>query len=569
MIALLAVVLAACSGQPVYDVIVRSGTVYDGSGEVPFVGDVAISGDRVAAVGDLSGATATREVDATGMAVSPGFVNMLSWATESLIIDGRSLGDIRQGVTLEVFGEGSSLGPANDAMKEDFLDDFVATLGSREQAAATLGLAPDAELEVPWTTLGEYLQFLEDKGVATNVASFIGATTARVHEIGYEDRPPTGDELGRMRDLVRVAMEEGALGVGSSLIYTPGFFAETEELIALSEVAAEYGGMYISHMRSEGNRLLESLDELITIARAANIPAEVYHLKAGGQENWGKMDEVISRIERARAEGLRITADMYTYTAGSTGLDAAMPPWVQEGGYDEWARRLQESDVRARVIEEMSTPTDEWENLFLAAGAEGTLLVGFRNESLRRYQGMTLAEVAQERGTTPAETAIDLVVEDGTRVQVVYFLMSEENVRKQIALPWVSFDSDAGSMAPEGVFLQNSTHPRAYGNFARLLGRYVREEGVIPLEEAIRKLTSLPTSNLGIEERGRLAEGFFADVVVFDPATIIDNATYDEPHQLATGVAHVFVNGVQVLEDAQPTGEMSGRFVRGPGWRGG
>ena len=372
-----------------------------------------------------------------------------------------------------------------------------------------------------------------------------------------------------MRDLVRVAMEEGALGVGSSLIYTPGFFAETEELIALSEVAAEYGGMYISHMRSEGNRLLESLDELITIARAANIPAEVYHLKAGGQENWGKMDEVISRIERARAEGLRITADMYTYTAGSTGLDAAMPPWVQEGGYDEWARRLQESDVRARVIEEMSTPTDEWENLFLAAGAEGTLLVGFRNESLRRYQGMTLAEVAQERGTTPAETAIDLVVEDGTRVQVVYFLMSEENVRKQIALPWVSFDSDAGSMAPEGVFLQNSTHPRAYGNFARLLGRYVREEGVIPLEEAIRKLTSLPTSNLGIEERGRLAEGFFADVVVFDPATIIDNATYDEPHQLATGVAHVFVNGVQVLEDAQPTGEMSGRFVRGPGWRGG
>ncbi len=560
--------LTSC-GAPAYDVIVRSGTVYDGSGEVPFVGDVAISGDRIAAVGDLSGATATREVDATGMAVSPGFVNMLSWATESLIIDGRSLGDIRQGVTLEVFGEGSSLGPANDAMKEDFLDDFVATLGSREQAAAALGLSTDAELDVPWTTLGEYLQFLEDKGVATNVASFIGATTARVHEIGYEDRPPTEDELGRMRDLVRVAMEEGALGVGSSLIYTPGFFADTDELIALSEVAAEYGGMYISHMRSEGNRLLESLDELITIARAANIPAEVYHLKAGGQENWGKMDEVISRIERARAEGLRITADMYTYTAGSTGLDAAMPPWVQEGGYDEWARRLREPDVRARVIEEMSTPTDEWENLFLAAGAEGTLLVGFRNEELRRYQGMTLAEVAAERGTTPQETAIDLVVEDGTRVQVVYFLMSEENVRKQIALPWVSFDSDAGSMAPEGVFLQNSTHPRAYGNFARLLGRYVREEGVISLEEAIRKLTSLPTSNLGIEERGRLAEGFFADVVVFDPATIIDNATYDEPHQLATGVAHVFVNGVQVLEDAQPTGEMSGRFVRGPGWRGG
>ena len=564
-----ALCLAGCAGdESGYDVLIRGGTVYDGSGSPPVVADVGIRGDRIAALGDLSGAQAAQVLDASGMAVSPGFINMLSWANESLIVDGRSLGDIRQGVTLEVFGEGTSMGPANDAMKADFLDDFVSWLGGTEAAARALGLPPDAPLEVPWTTLGEYLSFLERKGVATNVASFIGATTARIHEIGYDDRPPTADELERMRALVRTAMEEGAVGVGSSLIYTPGFFADTDELIALSEVAAEYDGMYISHLRSEGARLLESVEELITIAREAGIRAEIYHLKAAGRENWHKLEDVIARVEQVRAEGLGITADMYTYTAGSTGLDAAMPPWVQEGGYDAWAERIRDPEIRARVVEEMRTPTDEWENLLLASGPEGALLVGFRNEELRRYQGMTLAEVAEERGTPPEETAIDLVIEDGTRVQVVYFLMSEENVRRQIALPWVSFDSDAASMAPEGIFLQNSTHPRAYGNFARLLGRYVREEGVIPLEEAVRKLTSLPAANLRISDRGQLAEGYFADVVVFDPATIIDHATYQDAHQLATGVTHVFVNGVMVLEDSEPTGAMSGRFVRGPGWRG-
>ncbi len=560
---------AGCAGDPDgFDVLIRGGTVYDGSGATPVVTDVGIRGDRIAALGDLSEADATRVLDASGMAVSPGFVNMLSWATESLLVDGRSLGDIRQGVTLEVFGEGTSMGPANDAMKADFLEDFVSWVGGEEAAARALGLPPGAPLEVPWTTLGEYLGFLERKGVATNVASFIGATTARIHEIGHDDRPPTAEELERMRALVRTAMEEGAMGVGSSLIYTPGFFADTDELIALSEVAAEYDGMYISHMRSEGARLLESVEELMTIAREAGVRAQIYHLKAAGRENWHKLDEVIARVERARAEGLAITADMYTYTAGSTGLDAAMPPWVQEGGYDAWAERLRDPLVRARVAEEMRTPTDEWENLLLASGPEGALLVGFRNEALRRYQGMTLAEVAEERGAPPEETAIDLVIEDGTRVQVVYFLMSEENVRRQIALPWVSFDSDAASMAPEGIFLRNGTHPRAYGNFARLLGRYVREEGVIPLEEAVRKLTSLPAANLGIPERGRLAEGYFADVVVFDPATVIDHATYEDPHRLATGVSHVLVNGVMVLADAEPTGAMPGRFVRGPGWTG-
>lgn len=561
--------MAACAvGETGYDVVIRGGAVHDGSGSPPVVADVGIRGDRIAALGDLSGERAAQVLDASGMAVSPGFINMLSWATESLIVDGRSLGDIRQGVTLEVFGEGSSMGPVNDAMKADFLEDFASWLGGPEAAARALGLPPDAPLEVPWTTLGEYLGFLERKGVATNVASFVGAATVRIHEIGYEDRRPSADELERMRGLVRTAMEEGAMGVGSSLIYTPGFFADTDELIALSEVAAEYDGMYISHMRSEGARLLESVEELITIAREAGIRAQIYHLKAAGRENWHKMEDVIARVEQVRAEGLGITADMYTYTAGSTGLDAAMPPWVQEGGYDAWAERIRDPEIRARVVEEMRAPTDEWENLLLSSGPEGALLVGFRNEELRRYQGMTLAEVAEERGTPPEETAIDLVIEDGTRVQVVYFLMSEENVRRQIALPWVSFDSDAASMAPEGVFLQNSTHPRAYGNFARLLGRYVRGEGVIPLEEAVRKLTSLPAANLGIADRGRLAEGYFADVVVFDPASVIDHATYEDAHQLATGVTHVFVNGVMVLEDSEPTGAMSGRFVRGPGWRG-
>ncbi|MFQ5743191.1 MAG: amidohydrolase family protein [Acidobacteriota bacterium] len=561
--------LAACAAPTEYDVIIRGGTIYDGNGAPPRLGDVAIDGDTIAAVGQLGDASGRTEIDASGLAVSPGFINMLSWATNSLIIDGRSQGDIRQGVTLEVFGEGESIGPFNEKMKQDYLDNLVALVGSKERTAELLGveLSPVGKLELPWTTLGEYLEFLESKGVAPNVASFVGATTVRVHEIGYQDRPPTAEELQRMEGLVRQAMEEGALGVGSSLIYAPAFYADTDELVALCKVAAEYSGTYISHMRSEGNRLLEAVDELIGISRQAGLPAEIYHLKASGEENWGKLDEVIERVEAARAEGLRITADMYTYTAGATGLDAAMPPWVQEGGYDAWARRLQDPRTRARVAREMTTPTDEWENLFLAAGAEGTLLVGFRNVELRKYTGKTLAEVAAERGTSPQETAMDLVVEDGTRVQVVYFLMSENNVRKQIALPWVAFDSDAASMAPEGVFLNASTHPRAYGNFARLLGRYVREEGVAPLEDVVRRLTSFPATNLGLERRGRLEEGYFADVVVFDPETVIDHATYDDPHQYSTGVVDVFVNGTQVLRGGEHTGATPGRVVRGPGWK--
>ncbi len=542
---------AACASPPEYDTVIRGGMVYDGSGAPPVRADVGLRADTIAAVGDLGDARGRTEIDATGLAVAPGFINMLSWATESLIADGRSQSDIRQGVTLEVFGEGWSLGPLNDAMKTDMKN-----------------AQSDLRFDIDWTTLGEYLESLERRGVAPNVASFVGATTVRIHELGYEDRPPTPEELDRMRALVRQAMEEGALGVGSSLIYTPAFYADTDELVALSKVAAGYGGMYISHMRSEGNRLLEAVDELLTIAREAGIPAEIYHLKAAGRENWHKLDDVIARVEAARAEGLKITADMYTYTAGATGLDAAMPPWVQEGGFEAWRTRLRDPAVRARVAREMRTPTDAWENLLLAAGPENVLVVGFRNEKLRRYTGMTLAEVAEERGVSPETAAMDLVVEDSSRVGTVYFLMSEDNVRRQITLPWMSFGSDAGSLAPEGVFLNTNPHPRAYGNFARLLGRYVRDEGLIPLEEAVRRLTTLPASNLKIRRRGALKPGFFADVVVFDPKEIRDHATFAEPHQYATGVVHVFVNGTAVLRDGEHTGATPGRVVRGPGWTG-
>ncbi|HVR29098.1 MAG TPA: amidohydrolase family protein, partial [Thermoanaerobaculia bacterium] len=467
-----------------------------------------------------------------------------------LIHDGRSQSDIRQGVTLEVFGEGMSMGPLNDEMKRL----------QREQQDAI-------RYEIEWTTLGEYLDFLERSGVSPNVASFVGATTVRIHEVGYADRPPTPEELERMRALVRTAMEEGAMGVGSSLIYAPAFYAETSELIELCKVAAEYGGMYISHLRSEGARLLEGIDELIAIAREAGLPAEIYHLKVSGKENWSKLDRAIGRIEQARAAGVRVTADMYTYVAGSTGLDATMPPWVQEGGLAAWIARMQDPAIRRRLGEEMTTATDRWENMYQAAGPEGILLVGFRNPALRPLIGRTLAEVAMELGKEPWEAAIDLVIEDGSRVDAVYFMMSEENVRRQIPLEWVSFGSDAASMTPEGPFLDASTHPRAYGNFARLLGKYVRDEKLLPLEEAIRKLTSLPAENLGITDRGKLESGYFSDVVVFDPAEIRDHATFEQPHQYATGMVHVWVNGVQVLRDAEHTGELPGRVVRGPGYR--
>ena len=538
-------VLAGCSAQQDYDVIIRNGTIYDGSGDAPFVGDVGIRGDAIAEVGKLTAARGETEIDAGGLAVAPGFINMLSWAVDELLVDPRSQSDIRQGVTLEVFGEGSSWGPWSDPMKKE-----------RREGQG------DIKYEIAWTTLGEYLEHLERRGVATNVSSFVGATTLRVHEVGYEDRRPTPEELDRMRALVRQAMEEGALGVGSSLIYSPAYYAKTDELVELCKVAAEYDGAYISHIRSEGEHFLEAVDEFITIARRAGIRAEIYHLKASLESNWPKMDQVIEKVEAARKEGLPITADMYLYTATSTGLDALMPPWVQEGGHDAWVERLKDPAIRTRLKNDNEFGFDE-------RSPKDVLLVSFKNDALKRLTGKTLAEVAASRGTSPEDTVMDLVIEDDSRVGVVYTsVMSEENIRKQIRLPWVSFGSDGGSMAPEGVFLKSGTHPRAYGNFARLLGKYVREEKVIPLEEAIRRLTSLPATNLKIQQRGGLAPGYFADVVVFDPATIQDHATFEEPHQYSTGVRHVFVNGTQVLKDGEHTGATPGRFVRGPGYTG-
>jgi N-acyl-D-amino-acid deacylase len=546
----LLIALSACATE--YDVIIRNGTVYDGSGSAPVAADVAIRGDSVVAVGTLTGASAPLEIDASGMAVAPGFINMLSQAGSALIHDGRGQSDIRQGVTLEVMGEGASMGPYNEAMKTRF---------EAQQS--------DIRYDITWTTLGEYLEHLEQKGVSPNVASFVGATTVRVHELDYANREPTPEELERMRALVRTAMEEGAMGLSSALIYAPGFYANTPELIALAREVAPYGGMYISHMRSEGNSLLRALSELLGIARGAGVPAEIFHLKAAGAENWPKLDSAIAMVEAARAQGQRITANMYTYTAGSTGLDGAMPPWVQEGGLPEWKRRLQDPATRARVAREMRTPSETWENLLLlAASPERVTLVGFKQDSLRYLTGKTLGEVARMRGKSPEETAMDLVVLDDSRVQSVYHLMSEENVERQLFLPWMSFGSDGSAIAPEGVFLNSSPHPRAYGNVARLLGRYVRDQRVLSLEEAIRRLTSLPAENLKLRRRGKLEPGYFADVVVFDPATITDHATYEQPHQYATGVAHVFVNGVHVLRDGEHTGATPGRVVRGPGWRG-
>ncbi len=548
----LLILFTACKKRE-YDIVIRGGTVYDGSGKPGVVNDVGINADTVAFVGDLSSAVGKKEIIAKGLVVAPGFINMMSHAEVSLILDGNSQSDIRQGITLEVLGEGS-MGPMNERMKKDW----------RDQMKRNADLA----FNIDWTSLGEYLESLQRRGISPNVASFVGANTVRIHELGYENRAPKLDELERMKALIKQAMEEGAMGTTTALIYAPDNYSTTEELIELSKVAASYGGMYISHMRSEGNNILSAVDETIRIAREANMPAEIYHLKMGGKSNWGKLDAVIAKIDSANKSGLQISADMYTYTAGATGLDASMPPWVQEGGIKEWIRRLKNPTIRKKVLQEMRMPTDKWENLLLNAGdPERVLLLGFANDSLKRYAGKTLGEVAKIYGKSPEETAMDLVITDSTRVETAYFLMSEENIKRQIALPYVSFGSDAGSPTASGMFLKYKEHPRAYGNFSRLLGKYVRDEKVISLEEAIRKLTSLPASNLKIKKRGTLAPGYFADVVVFDPEKIQDHATFENSHQYSTGMLHVLVNGTQVLENGEHTGAKPGRVVRGPGYK--
>ena len=543
--------MAACTPAPSHDLILRGGSIFDGSGTEAFVGDVAIDGDKIVALGDLGKATAAVEIDVSGLAVAPGFVNMMSWANESLIQDGRSQSDIRQGVTLEIMGEGTSMGPLNERMKAEMLS---------QQG--------DIRYDVEWTSLAEYLNYLEKRGISPNVASFIGAASPREYVIGHEDRPPTAEELDQMRSLVREAMQDGALGVASSLMYPPGLFADTSELIELSKIAAEYDGMYISHMRDEGAHMIEAVDEVLTIARDANIRAEIYHIKSSGKANWHLFDKAVEMVEAARADGLEITADVYTYPAGSTGLNVTIPPWVQEGGFDESIKRMSDPALREQIIREMNTKSDDWENMFLAVGSpENILMVNFKSDALKPLTGKTVADVAAMRGTSPENTIMDLIIEDGSRIGTVYFTQSEDIVRKAVALPWVSFNSDEASLAPEGVFLKSNPHPRAYGSFARVLAKYVRDEQVITLQEAIRKLSALPAQTMRIDRRGELREGFYADVVVFDPENIQDHATFVKPHQYATGMIHVFVNGEQVLKDGEHTGATPGRAVRGPGWK--
>lgn len=551
LICALVIMELTCCGlkQQQYDAIIRHGSVYDGNGGKPYTADVGINADTIAFIGDLSSASAKTEVDAHGQAVCPGFIDMQSWSVSSLIEDGRSMGAIRQGVTLEVFGEGNSMGPLTDTMKK-----------------LAVAMQGDIRYAIEWSSLGQYLEYLQRRGVSTNVASFIGAATIRENVLLDSNRAPTTAELEKMQALVKQSMEEGSLGIGSALIYAPGFYASTAELIALCKAAAPFGGRYISHIRSEGNKLLEAADELITISKEAHIPAIFYHLKAAGKDNWYKMDALIKKIDSARKAGLDVSACMYTYTAGATGFDASMPPTVQEGGLDPWIQRLKDPVVRKRILKEMVTPTNAWENLYLGAGPDGVLLAGFRQDSLKYLAGKTLSAVAAMRHKTPEETIIDLVVQDHSRVEVIYFLMSEDNVRKEIQQPWMSFGSDAASMAPEGNFLKSSTHPRAYGNFARLLAKYCRDEKVISLPEAIRRLTTLPATQLNIEKRGALAVGRYADVVVLDTGKIADRATYENPHQLSVGVSNVFVNGVQVLKNGEHTNARPGRVVRGAGY---
>jgi N-acyl-D-amino-acid deacylase len=537
------------SAEVSFDFIIKGGTVYDGSGGEGRVADVAIRGDRIAGVGDYANAPAKTVIDAHELAVAPGFINMLSWSTESLIQDGRSQSEIRQGVTTEIMGEGESMGPLNEEMKKRML---------KQQK--------DIKFEIKWGTLAEYLCYLQTRGVSCNVASFVGATTIREYVIGLEDKQPTPQQLDQMRELVRKEMEAGALGIGTSLIYPPAFYAKTEELIELCKVAAKYQGKYISHMRSEGNRLLPALEELIRISREAGIPAELYHIKAAGKKNWPLEDKLLARIEEAQSDGLKITANMYTYTAAGTGLDASLPPWTEDGGYPALFKRLRDPAAREKIAADVRVDSDAWENLYLAAGSpEKILLVGFKSEKLKPLTGKSLAEVAKMRGKDPIETIMDLISEDESRIESIYFLMTEENVKKELAKPWISFGSDESSQAPEGPFLKSNPHPRAYGNFARVLGKYCRDEKVITLPEAVRRLSALPATNLGLDHRGFLKEGMFADVVVFDPATITDHATFEKPHQYATGVKHVFVNGAQVLKDGEHTGAKPGRALFGPG----
>jgi N-acyl-D-amino-acid deacylase len=539
------------AAEPPYDIVIRGGMIYDGSGSPGYVGDVAVKGDALAVIARHVAGKGKTEIDARGLAVSPGFINMLSHVEESLFVDGRALSDLAQGVTLEVLGE-DSMGPLTPPMKIAMTERQI-----------------DVKYDVTWTTLGQYLDIVAARGISPNLASFVGAGTVRVNLLGEDDIQPTPDQLTKMQGLVRQAMEEGALGLTDALIYAPNTYAKTPELEALAKISAQCGGIYIAHMRSEGDRLLEAIDETIDIAKTSGAPAEIFHFKQAGKDNWAKLDPAIAKIDEARAHGTRITADMYTYTAGATGLDASMPTWVQDGGLEKWIERLKDPATRAKVIAEMRDPHPaDWENLYAGAGPGGMLMLTFKNPKLKPLTGKTLAQIATLRHQSPEDTAIDLVIEDGSRVGVAYFLMSEDNVRREVNLPWMSFGSDEAGPAPEGVFLLEKDHPRAYGNVARLLGHYVRENHDTTLADAIRRLSGFPAATLSLKDRGLLKKGYKADIVVFNPDTIIDHATYDNPAQLATGVEDVIVNGGFAVRDGKATGAHTGRIVHGRAWTG-
>ena len=523
--------LFSCSQKPQEpikcDIVIYNGTIYDGSGDKPYVGSLGIKEDKIIYVGENTLFDADTVIDVTGSAISPGFINMLSWGYGSLMADGRSLSDLKQGVTLEVFGEGTSPGP----------------------------FWKDGE----YTTFGGAMSSLEKNGISTNIASFLGSATARILEVGYDNREATENELVKMRKIVKTSMEEGAMGIGSSLIYAPGDYASTEELIELCKVASDHGGMYISHMRNEDNKLLEALEELITISKEANIPAEIYHLKASRKANWHLLDTLITRVEQVRSEGHKITADIYTYNASSTGLTGVIPTWVQEGGHRAWINRMKDPEVRVRLLADIRKELSE-------QPPEGILMVGFKTSGMsKKYLAKTVAEAAEMRGQSPEEAIIDMIIEDDNRIQCIYFSMSNDNIRKKMQLPWVSFCSDAGTYSD--ISKNFRTHPRAFGSFIRVLGKFSRDENLIPLEEGIRRLSSLPASNLKLKNRGMLKQDYFADIVIFDPDEVGDRATFDEPLQFAVGVNHVLVNGVPVLLDGEHTNKFSGRFVKGPGYK--
>ena len=546
----MALTISACNPSQQYDTIIRNGMVYDGNGGEPFKADIAINNDTIAFIGDLKNAHAKNEVDAGGKAVAPGFINMMGHSEETLFQDGRAQSDIRQGVTTEIFDE-MSYGPLNETMKKQL---------QKGQG--------DIKYNVTWNTLGEYMNTLEHKGISCNIASFVGAGTVRQYVIGEDDKAPTSQQLDSMKLLVDAAMEEGALGVTCALIYPPDNFAKTDELVALCKEASKYGGTYISHIRSEGNQLTQAVNEIITIAKEANIPVEICHLKAAGKDNWNKVDSVIAMVETARKQRISITANMYTYTAAATGLTSCFPPTLQDGGFGKLRIRLQDPVIRKQMVKVMHTNANDWENLYYGSGGpKNILLLQFKQDSLKKFTGKTVAEVARIRGTTPEETVMDLIVQDSTRVGVAYFLMDENNVKKEVALPWVSFGSDEASYTPEGVFLKSNAHPRAYGCFARVIGKYTRDEKLMPLQQAIYKLAKLPATNINLKKRGVLSVGNYADIIIFDPNTVQDHATYDKPHQYATGVSDVFVNGVQVLKGNEHTGASPGRFLKGPGYR--